>query len=67
MKRNRKAMRLLNQFMRWRSRVITSIESMERNDNCHFTEEKAMAYAVWAIAGLLFFAAIWFTCLLWIY
>lgn len=67
MRPDRKSMKLLRRFMQWRSRIITSIESMERNDTCHFNDEKAMAYAVWAIVGLLFFAAIWFTCLLWIY
>ena len=67
MQPQRKPMDVLSRFMRWRLRIINSIESLDGKDSDPVPEEKAIVYAVWAIAGLLFLGAVWIGCLFWMY
>lgn len=51
-------------LMAWRTKMISSIESLEEyEDTSFFPEEKAISYATWAIAVLLFLGMILIGCL----
>lgn len=51
-------------FVAWRIRMISSIESLDEYERLPCVpQEKTMVFAVWALAGLLFFGVALLACL----